>query len=595
MNLWYRARTALLLGHATTVAAPPLSAPSRVRANDETLAPRPLTWARVTALALPLGLFLVALAPRLMLARSLDLVTDEGVYIPVGQLDYGLLTSGHFASQSWLANIEAPPLPKLFIGLGATLGAALSPSSGWLIGARLPGVLVSALMLVVAYHLAKPIFGQLAATLGVLALALSPWISYFAALAYLDTYMLSFVTLAVLLTWHAARRPRLWPLVAVLLGLAFASKYTAALALIPMAGYLTYYYAVVVKRKPPRALLWSVVALLLTIYVADPTIWMSPIDRLWSSIIWQWGHASNGHLTFWNGRVVDHVPMGEGLFILLAKTSVFVTGPALLALPWLVYRVWGAGRAPSALDDRAAFALCWFGGLLIPFSMLTIVVGTHYMLPLAPPAAFVGTWALLRGSVWGLGRLTRFSLLLRRRLMRVRTGGAGTVARVALAATAWRPRPLRSKRVRVQLLVMVICLLVTAPPAYGLLTISQAEGYTSEWLPGENSSLQVAYPAYGDAIQWVVDHTHGNVTVALVALNGTLNYWMESRPQAFPQRVKLIVGTPYAVPKAQYVIWPEHLIQREFPTPPNWQHHIVQTINGGGTTYCYILRLSAKT
>jgi hypothetical protein len=50
---------------------------------------------------------------------------------------------------------------------------------------------------------------------------------------------------------------------------------------------------------------------------------------------------------------------------------------------------------------------------------------------------------------------------------------------------------------------------------------------------------------------------------------------------------------PNPVSKTEYVIWPAHLIQRGFPTLPDWQSHVVATIGGGGTIYCYILALPA--
>ncbi|MGH2515115.1 MAG: glycosyltransferase family 39 protein, partial [Ktedonobacterales bacterium] len=504
-----------------------------------------------------------------------------GVYIPVGRLDYQLFTAGNFASGHWLTNYEAPALPKLLMGLGSTLGAAVAPTNGWLFGARLPGVLLSALFLAVAYPLARPIFGRLPALLGVLALALSPWVAYFAAIAYLDSYMVAFMSIAILLTWHAARRPGLFLVVGLLLGLGFDSKYTALFALAPICGYLAYYYVCVARRRPPWQIAWVAPAFIWTVFVADPAIWADPLTRFWNSILFQYQHAEVGHDAFWSGQVSDHAPPGEALYILLAKMSLFVTIPALATLPWAAWRLWRARRAPSPLDDRAAFALCWLGGLLAPLALLNIVVGTHYMLPLAPAVALLGAWSFVGAGRWASTRLARLA-------------EAGRLPSLPARVAAWPRTPMLADAARRHLAgatLALVALLLIVPPAYGMVTIPQAEGYTSEWLGSENGSLQVAYPGYADAVDWIGQHTHGPVTVTLVTLAGGLDYWMQVRPQVFPARIQLRVGTPWMVPRATYIVWPMHLVQRRFPTLANWRAHIAGAIMGGSTVYCYILKM----
>lgn len=574
MSRWFRFAPAVPGGD---VAAPEHA----VSALLPRLRIRSLALPRARALAVPALLFLVALGPRLLLAHTLDLITDEGVYIPVGRLDYQLFISGNFASRHWLTNYEAPALPKLLMGLGSTLGDSLHPVDGWLFGARLPGVLLSALFLAAAYPLARPIFGRLPALLGVLALALSPWVAYFAAIAYLDSYMVAFITLAILLTWHAARRPYLLLLVALLLGLGFDSKYTAVFALAPICGYLAYYYICVARSRPPWLLAWAVPALLWTVFVADPAIWADPLYRFWNGIMFQYQHAAVGHEAFWNGQVVDHAPPGEALYILLAKMSVFVTIPALSTVPWALWRVWLARRNPTPLDDRAAFMLCWLGGLLMPLALLNIIVGTHYMLPLAPAIALIGAWGLVCASRWTSARILQ--LAEARRLPALSEPFASWRSTRALSTAA--------KRHLTRATLIGVALLLVVPPSYGMATISQAEGYTSEWLSTENDALQVAYPGYADAVAWIARHTHGPVTVTLVTLAGGLDYWMQVRPQIFPKRIQLRVGTPWVVPRSTYVVWPMHLIQRRFPTLASWRAGIVATIMGGGTIYCYILKM----
>jgi hypothetical protein len=71
---------------------------------------------------------------------------------------------------------------------------------------------------------------------------------------------------------------------------------------------------------------------------------------------------------------------------------------------------------------------------------------------------------------------------------------------------------------------------------------------------------------------------------------GALDEWLGTRQTLFPQRIRLSVGTPDNFPHSDYLVWPEHLVQRQFPKPANFDQLIVTRIQGGATTYCYILR-----
>jgi Dolichyl-phosphate-mannose-protein mannosyltransferase len=563
-------------------------------------------WVGVAAwrLALPVLLFVVALLPRWSLARTLDLITDESTYIRIGRLDFTLLANWHMTNPKWMLNFEAPSLPKLLMGLGSLWAQQNRSAGDWLLGARMPGVLLSSLFVVLIYWLARPIFGKLPALFGALALALSPWVAYFSAIAYLDSYLLGFVTLAILLTWYAVRWPWLFILVGVMLGLSFDAKYTGVFAIIPIGAYLVYYYWLRAHQSPPKRLLLVPVAFLLAIYVFDPAIWASPFDRLWDGVLFQWDHAARGHSVFMNGRVWDHVPPGEVVFILVAKMSLFICIPALLALPWALTRIIRARGNPSGRDERAAFAFFWLFGMLLPFGLLNIVVGTHYMLPLAPAVTFIGAWALLGVCRWLGPRLVSWVGPRVAPLgVRIRDGISVSIPRLFRWAVILSERfTLRRARMLVtNALLAAACLALVIPPLNGLLSVPQAEGYTSEWLAGENSVLQVAYPGYADGVQWVTDHTTDTVTVSLVGTTGSLDYWMMTRQYLYPNRIRLIpsdvnMGQHYTPPEAPsgrqvYLIWPAHLIQRQYPTLPDWQSKVVATIRGGDTIYCYVIRI----
>jgi 4-amino-4-deoxy-L-arabinose transferase-like glycosyltransferase len=545
-------------------------------------------WARLGwwNLLIPALIVYLAWLPRIALVHSLDLVTDESVYIPTGLADLSMLQAGALHNPYWLVNFEAPSFPKLIMGEGALYGIHNLGQQGWLIGARLPGVILFIATLVIAYFLARPIFGRVGATFGALALALSPWLAYFNAIAYLDTYLLCFMTLAALLAWHAARRPWLWLLVGVLGGLAFASKYTAAFVAVPIVAYLLYYSLCVTRRRPPWQAALALPIGLLTVYVFDPAIWVDPIIRLWNSIQFQYNHASNGHDAFWNGVVGYHVAPGIGIYILLAKVSLLLTIPALLGLVWAIWRLVRVIRQRLPLtehDDTAVFALAWLGGMLPLFASLNIIVGAHYVLPLAPPVMFTAGWVYASVARWLQPRLVPWT---QTRLVRPLTGLFARGASSAPTSSA-----VIARRGMTAVFTILIALAMLLPSTIGLLTVNQAEGYTAEWLHGENGSLQVAYPAYADAINWIVAHSTGRTTVTLVMSNkGALDEWLGTRQTLFPQRIRLSVGTPDNFPHSEYLVWPEHLVQRQFPKPANFDQLIVTRIQGGATTYCYILR-----
>jgi 4-amino-4-deoxy-L-arabinose transferase-like glycosyltransferase len=553
-------------------------------------------------LALTLVLALVAFIPRWVLLHQLDIVTDEAVYVPVGRLDVSLLAHGHLLAPEWLVNYEAPALPKLLMGLAAALAGFVQPSLGMVQAARLPGAIISALALALLYPLSKPIFGRWPALLGALCLALSPWYSYFSSIAYLDMYAASFVNLAFVTLWHARQRPRLYLLVGVLLGLGFACKYTAALALPGMLAFVWYQSrlgdssASGQKRLPWKMLGLAALCGLAALYLADPAIWVNPVIRLANSIGFQLGHAEQGHRTFFAGSYSGHIPPGAVFLILLIKVSAFVVLPALLFLPWAAARLARHRRQPAPENAPLAFGLCWLGGLLLPFSFLSIVVGTHYMLPLAAPVCLVGAYTLLRAlngaAAW----------LLRAQTTRLQTqpapvDQAGQVAtrpaasKTSLAAdypaSRWLSRPVLAQA----FVLALAAVLLVVPHALGLVSAPQAEGYTSELFPSENGLLQVAYPGYADGVQWLQVHARVPGSVGLVSLPDALNYWLAARQDLQSARLPLRAATPTELAGDEYLVWPMHLIQRGYPPPPEWAGKVVHAVMGGATIYCLILAL----
>ena len=563
-------------------------------------------------------LALAALLPRIVLANTLDIVTDEVVYITAAKKDFALLTSLQIGSPQWSYNYEHPPLVKFLIGFSlrgnSLLGTPLNP----LFAARLPSILAGTLLVVALYWLGRAPFGRTVALTASLCLAVSPWLVYFGALAYLDMTMTMLIALASLLTWHALRRPWLYPVIALLMGLGAASKYTAVLAIPGIMLFTGYYFLLVrltlpITQRPRIPWLWWLASLMLApsvFLLIDLAIWPHPLDLLLHSFRYEWEHAYNGHLIFLAGRYVLHAPLWTAMYIVFAKMSIFVTLPAVFFLVYSLLQLlrFHQGEIGAGEAMPIAFLSSWLFSTLIMFSLLKITVGTHYDLPLAVPVALAGAAGgaiLLRFLVkWGM-IICQFSynaFLRTNQMYRVRSRFIGyTLLEQPIGDKSHSGRdtsgPYENYAINTSKLLQValLILLLVVPHLIGLVTISKAEGYTSEVFHGENSVLQVAYPGYREGVQWIAAHTYTSEQVGLVALLGTLNNgngldsWYDYN-KSLPPRLILSEAHPSTTyNQYDYLIWPMHLIQRGFTPPQQWRDHVVHQIMGGSTIYCYIL------
>ena len=557
------------------------------------------------------GLILVALIPRIILAHQLDLVTDEIIYIMGGKAYFPLLLHLQITASQWAFNYEHPPVVKLLIGLALYLNAHLGSHLSDLFAARTPSILSGTALIMAIYWLGRAPFGRLVVLLAALCLALSPWLVYFSALAYLDMTMTALITVAYLVLWPAIRQPRLYLLSAMLLGLGVASKYTAILAMPGMIFFTAYYFVAIrprlkVEQRPPLPWKWWLTALFLipvTFFIADPAIWRQPYSLLRQSVLFEWHHSITGHLTFLAGQYGGHIPHWAVLYIIFAKLSIFVTAPALffliVGLSQLVRFHLNRAKLPIAEVTSIAFLCIWLISIMSAFSLLNIVVGTHYLLPLAPPVALAGAY--------GIATLLRYSYGIRLRRNATKTE-AGEVKETASTNTVV-PGKQRTKRplARTAIITAVLSAFFIGPHLLGLMTVYAAEGYTSEVFNSENSVLQVAYPAYREASLWLVAHTHIAGRVGTVALPGTLDPSDTLDPSnksiswhSYNRDIQGRLSFSEVPPTSasfpfDYLVWPMHLIQRGYAIPPQWRTHVVHMIIGGNTIYCYILAQNPAT
>jgi 4-amino-4-deoxy-L-arabinose transferase-like glycosyltransferase len=535
-------------------------------------------------------LAVIAFIPRLLLALQLDVYTDEPIYVAAGNGYFLLLKQLNITSSNWLYNNEHPAFAKLLMGMFIYVARHLH-TTNTLFPARLISVLLGTGLVVGIYALGRAPFGRTVALLAALSLAFSPWVAYFSGLAMLDMTMTALITLAYLLLWHAIRHPRLYALSGILIGLAGASKYPAALIVPAIFAFPIYYYAVLRRKlspeqRPPLPWRWWLLSLCLipvSFFLADPPIWLDPLHRLLKSLAFSLGHADAGHVTFWAGQVYTHVPPWMILYVLFAKVSAFVTLPALFFILFAViqlgrfhftrarsgtHNAQGDSDAINAIASTA-FLFFWLVDALLLFSQLTILVGTHYYLPVAPPLFLAGAC--------GLTLVVRF---LAPRFLPVRgdaPSAAGSV-RSPLARLNWRAGALFA----------LLALALVGPHLLGLVTIPDADGYTSEFFHGENSSLEVMYAGYHDADEWLMAHSKTGGTVGIVGGSATV-LWYIANPKVVGKFQFLVTTYGRKSYDYDYLVWPMNLLQRKWGPPADWKAHIVHQIMGGDTIYCVIM------
>jgi hypothetical protein len=550
------------------------------------------------------GLALVALIPRIILATQLDQVNDEGIYIVAGKLDLALMAHLRISSPQWDFNYEHPPLVKLLIGLFIYLNAHLGHLLNELFAARIPSIISGTLLVIAIYWLGRAPFGRAVALLAALCLALSPWLVYFSALAYLDMTMTMLITIAYLLLWPAIHQPRLYILSAMLVGLAAACKYTAVLVIPAMVLFVAYYFLLIlprlpVEQRPPFPWRWWAGAIIIapiTFLIADPAIWPNPVRLLRHSFSFEWHHSIDGHLTFIAGQYSLHIPHWAIFYMVFAKMSAFVTIPAacfaIFALIQLLRFHLRRANMLTAEVTRIAFLFIWLVSLLGMFSLLNIVVGTHYLLPMATPIALSGAFAWVT-------------------LFRYRRGALFHSAKKSMppalaVQTTDTTMPVKPRiDLRAAVVLALLTLFLVGPHLAGLVSVSGVEGYSSEFFNGENNVLQVAYPAYREAGLWLLAHTQRPGKVGLVAIIGTIVGPGNEGPYdvswyTYNKDLRGRLKFSEAVPDAHsfpydYLVWPMHLVQRGYSIPEPWRSHIVHVIMGGNTTYCFIMARDLTT
>lgn len=602
-----------------------------------------------------IGLIIVALIPRLILALQLDIVTDEVVYLWGGKVYLPLITHLNFGSELWnTANYEHPPLVKILIGICIELNNVLGHPLAELLAGRLPSILMGTILVLAVYWLGRKPFGHTIALIAALALAVSPWLVYFSAIAYLDMTMAAFITMAYLLLWHATRRPWLFPIVAILVGLGAASKYPAVFVVPGIVLYTAYYYFLLrpmmpVEQRPALPWRWwiaTVVIAPLSFLIVDPAIWASPIGRLLHSFAFETAHSANGHPIYIAGETLTHVPKWTIAYMVFTKMSAFLTIPAVFFVIFVLILLVRFHLRKARLDiSRAAsyaYLVIWFISILGMFSLLNIAVGSHYYLPLAPSLAIAGVSGLaviinylasLASLVWKKSPITDEATEVSPSSDATTDNLAETtpdptsdavdkndpaiapdeVSEDSFNKISAAPGAQHNKKTvnpRVLIPTLLLAILAIVPGLIGVATVHGAEGYTNEFFNNdENTQMQVAYPDYREALLWIETKTSDHDQIGLIgsALNGysTNSNWFYYNADLTKRFDLYQIDPTNTSTKSSNAVNLQRLNKlaagdysylvwpKDVLQRGNaWpaQYQLVHTIMGGNTIYCYILQ-----
>lgn len=376
----------------------------------------------------PLILFLIALLPRLA-ALERYITPDELVWVYRSLQFREAIAGGHWASTLVAGH---PGVTTTWLGsLGLTLQLWLSPGdqeayrwltrlpylmpgnveatirlAEFLTASRLMVALVNSAGIVAAFYLLRRLWGNTAAVLSSLFLALDPFLAGLSGLLHVDGLSATFSTLTLLAIAtayeQATGRKILWLVLSGLFaGLAALTK-SPTLLLLPLIGLLVIFTWSFRKDLSIRDRLWGIIrdglvlggAAAISIFALFPALWQSPF-AVFSTI----GGSANRHLdealreTFFMGQVAyDHGPLFYPVVLLWRLSPVVWLALIPLGARWL------DARTNNAIHRSRVPGLVW---VLMAWCLMFLLAITpaakkfdRYILPVVP--AFL----LLAGFVW---------------------------------------------------------------------------------------------------------------------------------------------------------------------------------------------------
>jgi hypothetical protein len=323
----------------------------------------------VKQLIIALGLFLLALGPRAF-GLGVFITPDERRWIERSVQFFSAISIGNFAdtfqtghpgvTTKWtgtiglliryLSQARQPSLTGLWAFLEA-VPVDPSVSAEYLPVMRFPTVLLASACVVAVYFMVRQIFGDRAALLSGVLLALDPFYLSHSRVIHHDALATTFMTLAVLsfliCAWHGRWRTFL-VLSGLAAGLSFLSK-GSAVFLVPFVGLLCgigYLAQVETWRKMERGALirwisawlgWAAVALLI-FFLLWPVTWVEPVSAIAGLFDKAIGYAEEAHTkgNFFLGRAVDDPgPLFYPVTLLFRMTPLTLLGLVAAFCFWI--------------------------------------------------------------------------------------------------------------------------------------------------------------------------------------------------------------------------------------------------------------------
>ncbi|MGZ6228238.1 MAG: glycosyltransferase family 39 protein [Candidatus Binataceae bacterium] len=316
---------------------------------------------------------------------------DEGRYAEIAR--EMVLTHDYVTPRdNWVRYFEKPPLGYWAEALPIKL---IGPSE---LAVRLPAALASVAEVAVTAALGEAMFGAAIGLAAAMVLALSPLVFGFARFATLDPALALFVTAALGALWAAARAPgfgsaagRRWFLLSA--AMTAAGTLTKGPVALVLTGAVGLAWLVAERRAREIARMPWLGAI--AIYVAVAAPWFVIASRRNPEFLRFF--FIHEHVE----RYLENTEHGWGPYFFV---MVVIAG----MWPWIFFVPLGvrdllharrgdeeAGRSPRRPDARSslAFALWWFGIILVFFSIPRAKLGS-YILPGLPPLAIVAGYAL---------------------------------------------------------------------------------------------------------------------------------------------------------------------------------------------------------
>lgn len=334
---------------------------------------------------------------------------DEGRYAEIAR-EILLLKDWLIPHLNLLPYLEKPPLVYWLTALSFKVLGSNE------LAARLPSAASALGGLLLAYALARTLWGPAAAFVSATVLATCCGYVVLGRILTIDMTFSLLLNLAIALGYLALsrERPRLWPWAYGVLGLAVLAKGPVALLL---AGLIWGLWSLS-QRRSWKSLVQPWSWLLLAVLVLP---WFAAV---------QWRYPEFFHYFVWEQH------FGRFLTPAIHPEPLYYYGPVLLGLllPWTWLLPWALGRQGEGRDPDRTFLLLWAGVVLVFFSLSRGKLAP-YILPALLPLAL-----LLGKSLCGLAEVARARAVdpgLRLSLW------AWTLAGVSLTGLLlWPPSPL---------------------------------------------------------------------------------------------------------------------------------------------------------